>query len=196
MFTNEVETSCPCRCCLLPSATDCKSYFLCFEHQLYERKCEDGELFNPILENCDYEDRVVCQTATPSPILFECPQAHGLFSNPNDCGSFYQCSNHIPYLHQCPAKLHFSKEKQRCEYPKDAKCKNNSETTTDDVTSSVQPDSDQNCTGQDGMFPHNENNTLYLQCEDWSAKIRSCPPDTVYNYANWICTINKTELTP
>ncbi|XP_023215863.1 chondroitin proteoglycan 2-like isoform X1 [Centruroides sculpturatus] len=188
-------TSCPCSCCLLPSATDCKTYYLCLDNELFERKCEDGELFNPILENCDFEDRVMCLITTPSPTLnpFECPTANGLFKNPADCSTFYQCSNYIPYLHNCPASLHYNEDKEQCDYPENANCDNSTGSRTRITT--AQPEIDKNCTQRSGMFPYT-NSSLYLQCENWHGKVRSCPPDTLYDYENWICTINKTALVP
>lgn len=40
----------------------------------------------------------------------------GLFANPDDKHSFYQCIHGIPYLMQCPAGLIWFQEKQICDW--------------------------------------------------------------------------------
>ncbi|CAF5080674.1 unnamed protein product, partial [Rotaria sp. Silwood1] len=39
-----------------------------------------------------------------------------LLENPNDSHSFYQCSNGIGYLLQCPANLIWDPQKQLCDF--------------------------------------------------------------------------------
>ena len=47
---------------------------------------------------------------------------NGNFPNPMDCGSFYQCSNCIRYLQQCPPGLHYSPRYDACVTVQEAKC--------------------------------------------------------------------------
>ncbi|XP_057657128.1 chondroitin proteoglycan 1-like isoform X2 [Diorhabda carinulata] len=60
------------------------------------------------------------------------------FPNKEDCGSFWQCSNGLPYLFNCPANLHFNPELNVCDYPQNVGCvistEDSSETTTADKT--------------------------------------------------------------
>lgn len=53
----------------------------------------------------------------------ELPGHDGLmFRYPGDCRKFYQCSNAITYVMDCPAGLHFSILKNYCDYPVLANC--------------------------------------------------------------------------
>ncbi|XP_071552436.1 zinc metalloproteinase nas-14-like isoform X2 [Panulirus ornatus] len=45
-----------------------------------------------------------------------------LFRYPGDCSKFYQCSNSISFIMDCPAGLHFSLSKNQCDYPSQANC--------------------------------------------------------------------------
>ncbi|XP_056647355.1 chondroitin proteoglycan 1-like [Diorhabda sublineata] len=60
------------------------------------------------------------------------------FPNKEDCGSFWQCSNGLPYLFNCPANLHFNPELNVCDYPQNVGCvistEDSSETTAADKT--------------------------------------------------------------
>lgn len=46
---------------------------------------------------------------------------HGdLYADPDDPGSFYQCSWGTAYLHKCPSILHFNPTLLVCDWPQDA----------------------------------------------------------------------------
>lgn len=47
---------------------------------------------------------------------FLCP-GDGNFRNPNDCSSFYQCANRIPYRIYCSGGLVFNDMTQTCDWP-------------------------------------------------------------------------------
>lgn len=55
---------------------------------------------------------------------FRCPSdsENSRYPNPQDCGSFFKCSNGTPYLFECPPPLHYSKETDRCDWPEVANC--------------------------------------------------------------------------
>ncbi|RIB00647.1 Carbohydrate-Binding Module Family 14 protein [Gigaspora rosea] len=48
--------------------------------------------------------------------------ANGLYANPYDCKTFYQCSNGVAYLFDCPDDLQWSSNLQRCEWPINSDC--------------------------------------------------------------------------
>ena len=49
---------------------------------------------------------------------FNCPGTkNGLYSDPHNCGYFYQCSNGIPYHMPCPSGLQFNPDTRECDYP-------------------------------------------------------------------------------
>ncbi|RIB00646.1 Carbohydrate-Binding Module Family 14 protein [Gigaspora rosea] len=47
---------------------------------------------------------------------------NGLYANPYDCTTFYQCSNGVAYLFDCPDDLQWSSKLQRCEWPANSDC--------------------------------------------------------------------------
>ncbi|KAF0504575.1 family 31 glucosidase [Gigaspora margarita] len=53
---------------------------------------------------------------------FKCPEKNGLFPNPYDCKTFYQCANGYPYLMHCPDDLQWSSALSRCEWPENSDC--------------------------------------------------------------------------
>ncbi|XP_022258941.1 chondroitin proteoglycan-2-like [Limulus polyphemus] len=106
---------CDCDGCFTPDPTDCASYYRCIDGIRVKYTCSPGLYFNRHTKKCDYKDNVSCYN-------FKCPSRNGMFKNKNDCGMFWHCSNYIPYLKECPSNLHWSVERQRCEWPCIAKC--------------------------------------------------------------------------
>ncbi|KAF0504578.1 chondroitin proteoglycan 2-like isoform X2 [Gigaspora margarita] len=60
---------------------------------------------------------------------FTCPyennenNPNGLYANPDDCSTFYQCSNGEPYLLSCPDDLQWNQERLVCDYPENVGCR-------------------------------------------------------------------------
>jgi hypothetical protein len=50
------------------------------------------------------------------------PYSPYLVPNPEDCGSYYQCSNGVPILFNCPPGLHFNASLEVCDWPNSANC--------------------------------------------------------------------------
>ncbi|RIB30731.1 Carbohydrate-Binding Module Family 14 protein [Gigaspora rosea] len=59
---------------------------------------------------------------------FTCPEENdesnpnGLYRNPEDCKTFYQCSNGVAYLFDCPDDLQWNTYYKRCEWPANSDC--------------------------------------------------------------------------
>lgn len=59
---------------------------------------------------------------------FTCPtenaenNPHGHYANPNDCSTFWQCSNGHPYLMPCAEGTYFSSVTLNCEWREDSDC--------------------------------------------------------------------------
>ncbi|CAG8815244.1 44264_t:CDS:1, partial [Gigaspora margarita] len=53
---------------------------------------------------------------------FMCPEENGLFANPDDCRTYYHCSNDNPYLINCPDDLQWSSARSRCDWPEYSDC--------------------------------------------------------------------------
>ncbi|XP_037087932.1 major mite allergen Der p 23-like [Pollicipes pollicipes] len=53
-------------------------------------------------------------STTPAP--FKCSTEYGLFSDPDDCHSFYECNEFIPFHFTCPDNLGFDDAAHECNY--------------------------------------------------------------------------------
>ncbi|XP_065571760.1 probable chitinase 10 isoform X2 [Artemia franciscana] len=122
---------CSIRNGFFPNPEDCTSYINCDNGNAWLLYCPNGTLYDAAMERCTTDASCTTsdfirtspniQTATPDP-NFECPEPNGLFANPLDCHSFYQCANSIPIFQLCPGNLHFSVEEQQCLDPAEANC--------------------------------------------------------------------------
>ena len=63
------------------------------------------------------EESEDCEVACAGPL--DEPEYH---ADPYDCNGFYQCSNRIPYHHQCPAKQIFDPNLNICNWPFSFEC--------------------------------------------------------------------------
>ncbi len=66
-------------------------------------------------------------TSTPVTGQGECPAVDPLdhtvlLPNPEDCSSYFSCSNGVPILMPCPDGLHFNDELDVCDWPQHAGC--------------------------------------------------------------------------
>ena len=58
----------------------------------------------------------------------KCPAKDGkdsVYIPHEDCTKFWQCSNGVPYLFDCPANLHFNPTLNVCDWPEQAGCTGN-----------------------------------------------------------------------
>ncbi|XP_022237060.1 peritrophin-1-like, partial [Limulus polyphemus] len=113
--TDPTSDPCGCNGCLTPHPFNCSAYYRCKDGRRELIFCPSGLYFNKDTKVCDHPKNVRCWD-------FVCPARDGMFKNVFDCGSFWHCSNGIPYLKDCPANLHWSVERNRCEWPCVAKC--------------------------------------------------------------------------
>ncbi|XP_065571458.1 chitin-binding domain protein cbd-1-like [Artemia franciscana] len=122
---------CSTRNGFFPNPEDCTSYINCDNGNAWLLYCPNGTLYDATVERCTTNAPCTTsdfirtspniQTATPDP-NFECPEPNGLFANPLDCHSFYQCANNTPQFQFCPGNLHFSVEEEQCLDPSEANC--------------------------------------------------------------------------
>ena len=85
-------------------------------------------------------------TRPPSP-EFQCPADPNqqLFPNPEDCHSFYHCSNGHAYLKDCPAGLEFNPVLLVCDWPENAGCNGKSTPAPPKPTTKPTPKPDVIC---------------------------------------------------
>jgi len=108
---------------------DCKSFYQCSNGVPYLHRCPSILVFNPNLNVCDWPSNYQCQPRCSSegggPCDVACVQPWDVpeyHANPFDCKSFYQCSNGVPYLHDCPSVLVFNPNLNVCDWPRDYQC--------------------------------------------------------------------------
>ncbi len=66
-------------------------------------------------------------TSTPVTGQGECPAVDPLdhtvlLPNPEDCSSYFSCSNGVPILMHCPDGLYFNDELDVCDWPRNVSC--------------------------------------------------------------------------
>ncbi|XP_076315203.1 uncharacterized protein LOC143227818 isoform X3 [Tachypleus tridentatus] len=104
-----------CECCFIPDDKDCAAFTRCENGKSYKERCPSGLLFNPSIENCDFEENVDCEkTGT-------CPEPCGIFPY-QDCAKFMHCDNNFATIKDCPAGLHFNPTLKSCDLPERAGC--------------------------------------------------------------------------
>ncbi|KAJ8925530.1 hypothetical protein NQ315_009369 [Exocentrus adspersus] len=72
-------------------------------------------------------------TLCPASVAKECPVVDGeqpVYIPLPDCTQFCQCSNGLPWLHNCPDGLHFNPTLNVCDWPENAGCTGGNDTAT------------------------------------------------------------------
>nr|CAH7765322.1 unnamed protein product [Callosobruchus chinensis] len=71
--------------------------------------------------------------SSPNSLTATCPPVDGprsqYFPHETNCSLFYQCSNGVPYLQECPSGLYFNPKIDVCDYPRNVDCHNKNGTT-------------------------------------------------------------------
>ncbi|XP_076343537.1 uncharacterized protein LOC143243779 isoform X2 [Tachypleus tridentatus] len=165
--------TCDCNGCLTPHPFNCSAYYICIHGHQKLLFCPSGLYFNKHTKVCDYPENVRCWH-------FICPAKNGMFKNVHDCGSFWHCSNGIPYLKDCPANLHWSVERYRCEWPCVARCDPSVPPCPTDPTID-------NCSCNGCLTPHPFNCSAYYRCRDGRRELVFCPSGFYFNKDTKVC---------
>ena len=193
---------CPTSNGLFPNPLDCHTFYHCSNGHAYLKDCPANLEFNPVLLVCDWPENAGCngkstvspqpQPTNPTPSDFDCPTSNGLFPNPVDCHSFYQCSNGHAYLMDCPANLEFNPVLQVCDWPENAGCSINTSpnpTTHKPTTtkpSTPQPSPNFTCPS-DGLFPNPLDCHTFYHCSNGYAYLKDCPANLEFNPVLLVC---------
>ncbi|CAG7786435.1 unnamed protein product [Allacma fusca] len=189
----------------------CEYYYDCWEGAATLCRCIDGYLFDLEWRGCNYPEMVDCgdrinpgTAPTPAPKTtttagtgptqpsddFVCPKDEGLFPNPKDCSTYYQCNEGYPFLEDCPPDLVFNPRTLYCDYLENVpECNGNPATTTTTPKTSpptgtpgpTPPGDDFVCPKDEGLFPNPKDCSTYYQCNAGHAFLEDCPPDLVFN---------------
>lgn len=129
---------------------------------------------------------------------FTCPTADGQYSDPDDCGAFFSCSNGIAYKFNCPAGLHFDQANVRCDYKDIVNCgatdgsgadgnfvqmdDPDDDSNTDANTATFQP-----CLKPTGLFPDPFNCSRFYSCFQNIPRIMNCSANLHFNAKLKVC---------
>jgi hypothetical protein len=143
--TGDDGFECPSAGGAFPHDTKCELYYVCVDSVPTLETCPADQLFDLIYEGCNFEELVDCgdrerpigsgtnkpteptQTPGTGPTdppgsEFECPEAAGIFADPEDCSGFYQCDNNIASHSFCPDSLYFSDVIFVCDHQANVDC--------------------------------------------------------------------------
>lgn len=199
---------------IVPS-TNCSSYYYCVisaNNKFYpiEYKCPSGEEFSLVLLKCMPEEENECgklpEALVEDPILseeFVCP-SQGRFPDVAslDCKSYYTCTaDLIPGANTCPSVTIFSWTAMKCVMPDTFTCPNSIVTTTEDPTTTNDPDKFV-CTGE-GRFADPQTvdcKTYYLCAKTPSgtveASLNQCPSTTRFSPISSKCVTRENYVCP
>merc|ERR1712135_130090 len=151
---------------------DCSKFYQCSNGYRTSQNCAEGTVFNPALSVCDLPENVpscsddqATTTETPDVDVHfndDCVDADGNpisgkpFQNPDDCGSFYQCSNGYRTSQNCAKGTVFNPALSVCDWPQNVPGCGGDQTTTTEA-----PDNN------------------FIACEHQGTKTLSCPSGSV-----------------
>lgn len=130
---------------LFGKSKSCIQFYACHNKQAVKRVCPPQYHFNLKTKLCQdiqtaqciYAKPLELPTATPTSIplikqnlkkrqllgdICSGPKLYAMMTHPSDCGSYVYCINAKPQVMRCPKGLHFSVQRQRCEWPSIAQC--------------------------------------------------------------------------
>jgi len=125
-----------------PHETDCDKFYDCWKGNASLGVCTENMLFDLTYSGCNWPQYTECQdrsrpTGLPVPSTttsttrrpgvtdgpeFQCPSPDGLFADPADCSSYYQCSGSTAYHQACSFSLYFREDLTVCDYPANVDC--------------------------------------------------------------------------
>ncbi|KAI4483568.1 hypothetical protein M0804_007828 [Polistes exclamans] len=142
-----------------PHPCECSLYYKCINGQNVLRQCPDGLHWS--------QDRQICTTPEEAGCIKICDE--GTYKpHENQCTQYYKCQNNRWNIQQCPNGLHWSKDRQTCTTPREAKCIKICE------EGDHKPDEDK-C-------------EIYYECNDNRWIRKSCPAGFHWNRITNICT--------
>ncbi|GIY30336.1 protein obstructor-E [Caerostris darwini] len=123
----------------------------------------------------------------------QCPKPSGIFPNRFNCTTFYQCTDGVHHLQECPGGLHYDRKRVRCNFPKKAKCKEAKIKNKPKPPKPKEPGKPQpkkqskHCPKMDGIFSNPANCSTFYFCVDGRAYLQECPLRLVFDEQNMKC---------
>lgn len=107
------------------------------------------------------------------------------------CNLFYTCNWGETLLFECPANLHWSVEKNICDYPENVKCEVG-KATKDEEAAVENSDLDPRCPlvndyDETIHLPHEDDCTKFYKCDWGRAVLQECPDGLHFNAELSVC---------
>ncbi|XP_037078427.1 probable GPI-anchored adhesin-like protein PGA18 [Pollicipes pollicipes] len=136
-------------------------------------------------------------TATSAPGAFTCPQPNGLFSDPLDCQSYYNCGWGVPHHTTCPSGTLFDPAMSNCNWANLVSCSTSPGGSTAASTSGTAstaastttsaPSGPFTCPSPTGHFADPADCHSYYNCWMGTAYHFTCAPGTSWSQAIVAC---------
>lgn len=121
----------------------------------------------------------------------------------NDCDKYCLCNSGKPIVMLCPPDLHYNPRLQVCDYPENAHCSNESDSTSESfmydaiLETATQPWQNPNtckdkCPQKDDpskvTLLENQDCTKYCMCHVGTPAVLECPAGLIFSYRHQTCT--------
>ncbi|KAF8786078.1 hypothetical protein HNY73_007843 [Argiope bruennichi] len=104
-----------------------------------------------------------------------CPEDDGMFPNPTDCATYYNCVDGTAIAMSCAPGLLFDAEKKMCNFADRVKCKNQ-------------------CRGPNGMFPSQHRCDEFVLCTNNKPKVKRCKKGLYFDPNLQVCNYKDQVL--
>eukprot|EP00794_Sanderia_malayensis_P003439 gene3439-3934_t len=115
----------------------------------------------------------------------------GIYANPNDCTTYFQCANKRTFKKNCAPGLHFNAKIKNCDYPKNAGCSKEGSSKYKQKEGEKQADSKVNwCQNEkllDGRHAHPNDCSKFINCSNGEIKYHHCPHGHHYDGRRKAC---------
>ncbi|XP_078477940.1 chondroitin proteoglycan 2-like [Lampetra planeri] len=170
--------------------SDSHYFYHCSNSLTYHKQCPATLVFNSARNRCDWDvagnvAAVTTQGANKPLVnsVFCQGKADGLYANPLNSHTFYQCSNSLTYLKSCPSTLVFNPAICVCDWP----------VLHDDATAVTQGITKSQyvvdfCKAKvDGMFADPGNSNAFYHCSNHYTFYKLCQQGLVFNQRLGAC---------
>ncbi|CAH1280472.1 unnamed protein product [Diabrotica balteata] len=216
-----------------PNIYDCSKYYECSNGIPVPMSCPAGEMWNIKLNTCDWAANVDCSytvtpgtkvpptspvTQTPEPETPTAPTTSVPYTTPDlictadkeyfpyiyDCSKYYECSNGVPILMDCPTGELWNIKINNCDWPANVDCSYVVSTTANpssDVPDTSSADTntpsedpteattepipyttpDLICTADKEYFPYIYDCSKYYECSNGIPVLMDCPTGELWN---------------